>query len=618
MRRLPPFLLFCCALLLQSAHGQSATVRFAWLSDTHIGSTMAADDLYACVRDINADQGIGFVIVSGDVTELGSDGQLTEAKHILDELSVPYHIVPGNHDTKWSASGTTTFSRLWGSDTFVFDAGAYRFIGMHQGPRMRMGNGHWAPEDRRWLDSIITRLDRPDHPLIMVTHYPIDSSITNWFTVLDRLQTLNTVAVLVGHGHANRLLDFEGIRGVMGRSSLRAGRGTAGYTMVTLSTDSIIFAERTVDGTTHPPHCALSTPRASRATHAQSPSRPDFSVNDLFPGVRERWHVSTGWTIGSSPAADESLVVVGDASGAIRGFRLSSGVEVWHVQTGGPVYSTAAVFHQSAVLGSADGTIYCIDTRTGRERWRVHTDAPIVASPVIHDTIVYIGGSDHRFRAIDLLDGHPVWNHEGIEGFVEAQPLVAGGKVLVGAWDGALYALDARTGEIRWRWKGGTPGVLYSPAACTPVESRGIVFIVAPDRQMTAIGLEDGRQLWRTGMFQVRETIGRSADGDRIYIRTMRDSILALAPSKTGPEVVWCTNAGFGYDINSAAIVEGGNSVFYGTKDGIIIAVDARSGGILWKHRTGAALCNTILPLPGGDVIVADADGVIEALSTNP
>ena len=42
--------------------------RFAFLSDTHIGSPNADEDLRAAVRDINAMSDLKFVVLSGDVT----------------------------------------------------------------------------------------------------------------------------------------------------------------------------------------------------------------------------------------------------------------------------------------------------------------------------------------------------------------------------------------------------------------------------------------------------------------------------------------------------------------------------------------------------------------------
>ena len=51
--------------------------------------------------------------------------------------------------------------------------------------------------------------------------------------------------------------------------------------------------------------------------------------------------------------------------------------------------------------------------------------------------------------------------------------------------------------------------------------------------------------------------------------------------------------------------------IFYPTKNGLLIAVDGTTGNLLWKHKTGVGVTNTVLPLSGKNVIVTDFDGAI-------
>ena len=133
------------------------------------------------------------------------------------------------------------------------------------------------------------------------------------------------------------------------------------------------------------------------------------------------------------------------------------------------------------------------------------------------------------FRALELETGKPVWEFSGLNGFVETKPAFYNDKILFGAWDENFYCLDAESRKIKWKWKGDRTGTFYSPAACWPVVSNGIVFFAAPDRKLTAIDIETGNQLWRTGKYQVRETVGISEDGNNFFIRTMNDTILCFA-----------------------------------------------------------------------------------------
>ena len=225
--------------------------------------------------------------------------------------------------------------------------------------------------------------------------------------------------------------------------------------------------------------------------------------------------------------------------------------------------------------------------------------------------------SDRVFRAIDLETGNLVWEFKGLNGFVETKPAFYDDKILFGAWDEHFYCLDSKTGKLIWKWKGDRDGTFYSPAACWPVVSDGIVFFAAPDRKLTALDIETGNQLWRTGKYKVRETVGLSEDGETLFIRTMNDSILALPVSDKLEEPLWITNCGFGYDISSAQIVEKDGVIFYPTKNGMIYSLDSETGKILWQHKISNGFVNTITPISNNKIITTDFDGKVRLIQSS-
>lgn len=181
--------------------------------------------------------------------------------------------------------------------------------------------------------------------------------------------------------------------------------------------------------------------------------------------------------------------------------------------------------------------------------------------------------------------------------------------VCVGAWDETLYGFRKSDGRLQWRWQGGRPGKLHSPAACWPVMAHNRVFVVAPDRMMTVLEAESGKPLWRTGKHQVRESIGLAQNEARVYVRTMRDSLIAIDPRADTPTDLWTLDAGFGYDINAAMPVECEGVLFYGTMQGLLLAADATIGVLLWKYRVGHSPLNTVTPLTREHVVCTDFDG---------
>lgn len=586
-------------------------LKFAWLTDIHIGYPTAAEDLNQSVKDINTFDDIDFTIVSGDITATGTLEELSTAKSILDKLKKPYYIIPGNHDTKWSESACTDFIKLWGNDCFTFEYENILFAGLHQGPRMRMADGYFAPEDLRWFDSLFKTKNDSTKPLIFITHYPLDESIANWYEMTRRLKSLNTKVVLFGHGHTNKIYNLEGIPGVMGRSNLRAKELNGGYNIVEIKNDSIFFINKNNSNNEYNKWYSLSL---SEKFQFEDSTLPDYSINTDYPNVKIKWQFNTGYTIGSSAALSEKNIFVGDASGKFYSLSIVDGSVQWLFNTNNAIYSSPEVSSDYVVFGSADSSVYCLNKNNGKLIWQIKTIAAVLGSPLIQNNVVYIGGSDKTFRAIDLVTGKIIWEFSGLNGFVESKPVINNDKIIFGAWDEHLYCLNKITGDLIWKWKGDREGIFYSPAACTPVISNGIVFIVAPDRQITAIEIETGKQLWRTGKYQVRETIGISENAEKIFIRTMNDTILALPASGDLQEPIWITNCGLGYDISSAQIVEKDGVIFYPTKNGVIYSLDSTTGKILWKYKITNGFVNTLTVIDKNQIIATDFDGNITCL----
>ncbi len=608
------YILLICFLLSLQAQEEEHSFRFAWLSDTHVGASNGAYNLCKAVRDINCQDDIHFVIVSGDVTELEVGSYLETAKQILDSLVVPYYVIPGNHDTKWSASGCTEFKELFGNDRFRFFHNGILFIGLHQGPIMRMGPGFIAPEDLRWIKRVLADLKDPQQPIIVVTHYPLDTSVGNWFKLVNLLREYNTQVILHGHGHANRSAYYGGIPGVMGRSTLTRGEQPGGYNLVNVQKNQIIFQERLTHQQPKAPWHQIPLEKRDYQD-VNDPQPPQFcEINTQYPGVKCRWQTDTRYAITADPVVEGELLFIGNSSGRFMALDVTSGAIQWSFQSDAGIYGTAAVQDEQVVFGSADSTIYCLNARSGQLLWQLKTGAAVVASPAIVEGGVYCGASDGTLRALDLKNGKEIWKFNGLQGFVETQPLIYRDKVIFGAWDGYLYALNKTTGRLCWQWNDGRQGILYSPAVCRPVAMDNRVYIVAPDRCMSCIDVRTGKTLWRSCQDKVRESIGISSDQGLVFARCMWDTVFAINAEQKSFAYEWKRSMNYGFDIDSSFPIEKNGVLFFGTGYGDVYALKSCNGELIWKHRLSYGLINTVCPLSEQMVIVSAMDGKVSLL----
>lgn len=608
-------LLLFILFLFKPSLAQDGAIIFVHLSDTHIGSGSGADDLRRTVKDINENAAIQFVVISGDITEFGSDEEIKLAKQILDSLNKPWHIVPGNHDSNWSESGSNTFKKVFGSETFSFKAGQYLFLGTHSGPNMRMSPGQVPRENIVWLDSVLKTTDN-NTPIIFVNHYPQDSSLNNWFEAVDWLKQKNIQLILCGHGHSNRKLNFDGIPAVMGRSNLRAKKEVGGYNIVTIKNNVVTYQERTPGVETKPEWATVELKDHQFKNSTVNYYRPSYIVNKDYPQVKEKWTYQDNSDIGSGTAYDGKFVFVTNTNGEVVAINKKNGKQAWKFKTNGKIYAMPAVSNKILVTGSSDNYIYGLSAKTGKLIWKLETAKAVLGNPVIDQGVVYIGSSDGHFRAIDLTIGTLRWDFDSVKGFVVTKPLIYNNKIYFGCWNNDFYCLDLTTGKQIWKWNNGASNRMFSPAACFPVATANRVFIVAPDRYMTSLDANKGNVIWRKQMpdLRVRESMGLSKDSSVVFVKTMDGNVHGISTTANEMSPVWKSDVSLGYEISPTAIVENNDIVFVPTQSGVTVAVDRKSGKVLWKHKTSNGLITNLLPVAKDQLLVTTMDGKVSLL----
>lgn len=80
------------------------------------------------------------------------------------------------------------------------------------------------------------------------------------------------------------------------------------------------------------------------------------------------------------------------------------------------------------------------------------------------------------------------------------------------------------------------------------------------------------------------------------------------------PKHVWAANVAYGYEHNPSMLIEKDNIVFGSTKNGLIFALKASNGELLWKYKIGNSLVNTVLPLDGKQLLFTSVGGEIGLL----
>lgn len=558
-------------LLYVSSQGQ--LFRYGWITDLHIGAGTADQDLRAVVSDINRRGDVKFVIATGDITEKGLNKELDMAKNILDSLKVKYYIIPGNHDTKWSESGGTRFQELWKDDKFRFEYSGTEFIGLNSGILWRGGGGHIAPEDLEWLERTLKEIG-PETGVILSVHHPVDAEIDNWFKLTNMIRDYNVTAIMVGHGHANKLTSFNGIPGAMSRSTLSREKSW-GYTIVEHQQDSIIFYEANKDTTVNV-WGGISKNSSIEIPYIDSAQSFNYNASVV-------WEKEFGETFSAAPLFYKNKIYTASVAGIISCFD-STGRMLWDYDAYGTIVSRPAIDDNILAAGTIQGDLVTLNAETGELIQTLslgeaitsqliiinYTGSRILMNGMKPKKTIIIGTASGRLLSYDLQSLQLVWENFEASGMIETMPLHIENKIIFGSWDNYLYCCDARSGVMIWKWTE-NKNFYYSPAACWPVTDGKSIFVATPDKNISSVDLLLGKTNWRTDKYPAWESIGISSDSQKVFLKGFEDKFHILS---TDGKLIKTLDIKFGLDTSPVSPIEAAGTILFGTKKGVIYGID--------------------------------------------
>lgn len=203
---------------------------------------------------------------------------------------------------------------------------------------------------------------------------------------------------------------------------------------------------------------------------------------------------------------------------------------------------TPVVAAGTVVAVDATPAVVAVAAGDGRSLWswrpeKVRLDDRLAGGGVaIAEGVVYATLHYGDVVAIPLAGGEPLWQTRLLAP-LRSPPSVAGGLVLIRTADSQLVALDAATGQLRWRHAS-----VLEPAAIqggAPPAVQGRVAVTAyPSGEVVALSLDGGRPLWTETVARPRRTLALGSildisgapviDRDRVLVAGNGGEVAAL------------------------------------------------------------------------------------------
>ena len=277
-------------------------------------------------------------------------------------------------------------------------------------------------------------------------------------------------------------------------------------------------------------------------------------------------------------------------------------------------------------VGSATGLVYSLSADTGCQHWSFKADTPVRTAISVGQAgssgrwTAYFGDQIANVYAVDAVTGELLWKRRADEypgSTMTAAPTLVAGSLYVATssaeevlganpkyecckFRGGVAALDAATGEIRWKnftipeepkpVRKNKIGVqLYGPSGAGVWSSptvdleRGVVYVTTGDSYsdppagnsdaFVAFDLKTGKLLWS------RQTTA----GDAFTIDCgLPEALKTNCPEANGPDV------DFGSSAMLVNLPNKRRALIAGQKSGVVHAIDPdRNGEILWQTSIG-------------------------------
>ncbi|UCD64997.1 MAG: PQQ-binding-like beta-propeller repeat protein [Candidatus Zixiibacteriota bacterium] len=273
---------------------------------------------------------------------------------------------------------------------------------------------------------------------------------------------------------------------------------------------------------------------------------------------------------------------------------------LWEFQSNDKPVGPLTIQHDHLVYPGARNKIKFLDAVTGKYLGYIKPRGTPQTGLIVADSLAIFAVSPRhsRLSCYHVTSGKELWRRR----VGDASPglIVVDDRLVVGASDGVLLALEPQTGNLIWHFRGDCR--FLAPAS----SAAGKVLQPGDNGYLYALSVRDGRELFRSRLDG--PLVNPVAVAERIYATDASGMVYCLDTSKG--DIIWQTQLK-GPVWTSPAVADG--RVFVGHSAGELVALDAALGHILWKFDAVDVIKASAV-VAGKYVVVATMTGKLYSL----
>ena len=267
------------------------------------------------------------------------------------------------------------------------------------------------------------------------------------------------------------------------------------------------------------------------------PGRGRMTIEDIqAPLALQNEYTVVGDAQFASPVAIADGLLFAESDKQLHALALQDGKERWSFDIPGSFLSPAitkdAVFVRAEV--GSEGFLFALTPSTGAKLWQYKFAAVgssfdnvggHVTSPVVVDGLVLVGAS-RSFHALDAKTGEEKWRFDAQDPLASSAA-VAGDTVYITDFK-QLFALDLHTGQERWHFAHETVTLLFAPIVA------GERVVITSADMIYALDRNSGNLLWQRQSVKGVALVPAAATDTEIYVKSV-DQMMAFRLSDGEP-----------------------------------------------------------------------------------
>jgi len=259
------------------------------------------------------------------------------------------------------------------------------------------------------------------------------------------------------------------------------------------------------------------------------------------------------------PAIFGDKIFTADTQGAVFAFELDSGKRTWKVSTDHKISGAVSAGSGLVLFGTLDGQVVALDSSTGEELWVADASSEILAAPATNGSVVVAQTIDARIFAFDAKTGEQRWSYDHLSPVLSlrgtSSPVVTSTQVIAAFDNGQIVSFAATDGSRSWdarvsQPKGKTDLERIVDIEGSPVVNGGLVYAGSYQGNVVAISRGQGNLIWKKGLSTYQNL---AVANGKVFVSTDRSRVIAY--NSANGDVLWQNEQLLNRGVNAPAVI---------------------------------------------------------------